>query len=324
VFIMERRVQLPPLALSILKLLLMNRIQRTVNLHALKADSGALFLLVIISACSSCLSLAAETFGQQSTTASRSYLGFDLNTYPGDAALPILRKTFSFGGYWLSPPPEAKQNTWVGKRRLMLAQKFGFLILYNGPRSRELKSPAQSGKKGTADAANAVAAAKKEGFPLHAIIFLDVEEGGRLPANYHTYLRAWVDELARAGYRAGVYCSGMPVNEGQGVIITTADDIRSNLGQRDLAYFVYNDACPPSPGCIIPKNSPPPSASGISFAVVWQFAQSPRRKEFTAHCAATYNHDGNCYAPGDAAHAWFLDLNSATTPDPSNGRDGVP
>jgi len=53
--------------------------------------------------------------------------------------------------------------------------------------------------------------------------------------------------------------------------------------------------------------------------VVWQFAQAPRRKEFTARCAATYNADGNCYAPGDAAHAWFLDLNTASTADPSGG-----
>src|ERR1700737_880803 len=164
------------------------------------------------------------------------YLGFDLNTYPGDDALPILRKTFSFGGYWLSPPPGAKQNTWVGKRQLFLSQKFGFLLLYRGPQSKELKSSLQAAKRGTADAVNAVAAAKKEGFPSHAIIFLDIEEGGRLPAKYHAYMRAWVDELTRAGYRAGVYCSGMPVNEGNGVTIITADDIRNNLGKREFAY----------------------------------------------------------------------------------------
>jgi len=29
------------------------------------------------------------------------YLGFDRNEYPGDAALPVLRKTFSFSGYEL-------------------------------------------------------------------------------------------------------------------------------------------------------------------------------------------------------------------------------
>jgi Domain of unknown function (DUF1906) len=282
-------------------------------LLALSAISILPFLVDSPTSPSSVMARAAES----------AYLGFDLNNYPGDHALPVLRKTFSFGGYWLSAPPEAKQNTWLGKRRLMLAQKFGFLILYNGPRSNELKSLAQSGKKAIADAANAAAAAKKEGFPLRAIIFLDVEEGGRLPANYHAYLRAWIDELARAGYRAGVYCSGITVNEGNGVAIITADDIRNNIGKRQLAYFVFNDICPPAPGCVVGQNSPLPSASGISYAAVWQFAQSPRRKDRTAHCAATYDRDGNCYAPGHTAHAWFLDLDSATTPDPSSGRDGA-
>ena len=247
------------------------------------------------------------------------YFGFDLNTYPGDAALPVLRKTFSFAGYWLSPPPGAKRNTWVGKRQLLLSQKFGFLLLYRGPQTSELKSSSQAGNRGTSDAANAAATAKEEGFPSHAIIFLDIEEGGRLPAKYHAYLRAWVDALARAGYRSGVYCSGMPVNEGHGVTIIASDDIRNHLGKRDLTYFVYNDACPPAPGCVVPHSPPPPSASGIPYAAVWQFAQSPRRKEFIARCAATYHPDGNCCAPGDTAHSWFLDLNSASTADPSGG-----
>jgi glycoside hydrolase-like protein len=254
----------------------------------------------------------------------RTYLGFDLNTYPADNALPLLRKTFSFAGFWLSPPPGAKQNTWLGKRELLRAQGFGFLVLYRGPQINELKSEAQSAQKGSADARDAAAAAKREGFPPHAIIFLDIEEGGRLPAKYHAYLRSWVDALQRAGYRAAVYCSGMPVNEGGGVTIITSDDIRQHLSARHLAYWVYNDACPPSPGCAVPGNPPPPSASGIPYAAVWQFAQSPRRKEFTARCAATYHADGNCYVPSDSAHAWFLDVNSATTPDPSNGRGNKP
>ena len=255
---------------------------------------------------------------------SRAYLGFDLNTYPGDPALPILRKTFSFAGYWLSPPPGAKQNSWLGKRELLRAQEFGFLLLYRGPQISDLKFEAQAAQKGTVDARNAAAAASKEGFPPRAIIFLDIEEGGRLPAKYHAYLRAWVDALEPAGYRAGVYCSGMPVNEGAGVTIITSDDIRKNIGTRQLAYWVFNDACPPSPGCVVPQNPPPPSASGISYATVWQFAQSPRRKQFTAGCTATYHPDGNCYAPGDPTHAWFLDVNSATTSDPSKTIDKSP
>ncbi len=35
------------------------------------------------------------------------YLGFDLNEYPGDANLKVLRQTFSYAGYWLNNPPGA-------------------------------------------------------------------------------------------------------------------------------------------------------------------------------------------------------------------------
>ena len=44
------------------------------------------------------------------------YIGFDRNDYPGEAALPALRKYFSFTGYWLTNPPGERENTWVGKR----------------------------------------------------------------------------------------------------------------------------------------------------------------------------------------------------------------
>jgi hypothetical protein len=278
-------------------------------------------LLVVIGAAAGpvLVSLARGTRADESSVES-SYHGFDLNTYPGDGALPILRKTFSFGGYWLSSPPGAKQNNWLGKRQLLLGQKFGFLLPYNGPLGAELKSLSQASKRGSADAKSAAAAAKKERFPSGAIIFIDIEEGGRLSENYHAYLREWIDNLAHAGYRAGVYCSGMLVTEGKGVTIITADDIRNNIGKRELAYFVFNDACPPSPGCVVAQNTPPPSGSGVKYAAVWQFAQSPRRKDRTARCTSTYNRDGNCYAPGDTAHAWFLDLDSAVSPDPSSGR----
>jgi hypothetical protein len=279
--------------------------------------------LAVISAVVCCILSGApfqlRASAQDSPT--RTYLGFDLNTYPGDNALPILRKTFFFAGYWLSPPPGAKLNSWLGKRELLRAHGFGFLALYRGPQGSDLKSEARAAQKGSVDARNAAATAKKEGFPQHTIIFLDIEEGGRLPSRYHSYLRAWISELERAGYRAGVYCSGMPVNEGGGVTIVTSDDIRHHLDGRNLVFWVYNDACPPSPGCAVPRNPPPPSASEIPYAAVWQFAQSPRRKEFTSRCAATYHTDGNCYVPGDNAHAWFLDVNAAATSDPSGGRN---
>lgn len=255
----------------------------------------------------------------QSAAPKKTFLGFDRNIYPGDDALPILHKTFSFAGYWLSPPPGEKVNTWKGKRELLLSHGFGYLVLYRGRESGDLKNETDATRKGILDSRAAAASAKMEGFAVGAIIFLDIEEGGRLPASYHVYLCVWSEELKRAGFLAGVYCSGMPVKEEPGVSITTADDIRSQPLLRKIVIWAYDDACPPSPGCAFPENPPAPSKSGISYAAVWQFAQSPRRKEFTARCAATYHADGNCYAPGDTVHSWFLDVNSATSPDPSGG-----
>jgi Domain of unknown function (DUF1906) len=249
----------------------------------------------------------------------RAYLGFDRNIFPGKAALSLLRKTFAFSGYWLSPPPGEKTNTWLGQRELLRAQAFGFLLLYRGPQTRDLKNEAAA-EKGTADARDAASAAKSEGFPAQAIIFLDIEEGGRLPATYHAYLRAWASGLSEAGYRSGAYCSGIPVKEEPSVTIATADDIRAHAPSQDFVFYIFNDVCPPSPGCTFPQNPPSPVAGGVPYARVWQFAQTPRRMERTVHCPPGYHTDGNCYAPGDIAHTWFLDVNSASSPDPSSGR----
>ena len=245
------------------------------------------------------------------------YLGFDRNVYPGDDAMVILRKTFAFTSYWIGPPPGEKINTWSGKRELLRSQGFGFMVLFRGRETRELKTSAQAAQKSAQDATDAIANAQKEGFPAGTVIFLDIEEGGRLPATYHVYLRGWVDAVVKAGYRAGVYCSGIPDNEGKGVTIITSDDIRNNIGSRELVYWIFNDFCPPAPGCVAPKNPPPVSAGGVPYAQVWQFSQSPRRKERTARCLKTYAPDGNCYAPGDTNRDWFLDINSATSADPS-------
>jgi hypothetical protein len=260
---------------------------------------------------------AAATQPAPAQAATAAYLGFDRNIYPGDDAFPVLRKNFAFTGYWLGPPPGEKINTWEGKRELLHSLGFGFALLYSGRESRELKSEAAAKQKGSLDARNAAASAKREGFAADSAIFLDIEEGGRLSPAYHAYLRSWFDELTSAGYRPGVYCSGIPASEGHGVTILTSDDIRHNAGDRKFVYWVYNDVCPPAPGCGASKNPPPVSGGGVSYAAIWQFAQSPRNKDRTTRCAATYAPDGNCYAPGDTSHAWFLDVNSALTADPS-------
>ena len=284
-----------------------------------KSALAGFSLLMLVAIALLCALGAQSHVSSDSAGPEKSYLGFDRNVYPGDDALPILRKTFSFSSYWLRPPPGEKNNTWTGKRELLRAEGFGFVVLYRGPDGRELKTLTLAKDRGARDGEDAVASAKAEGFAAGAIIFLDIEEGGRLPDAYHAYLAAWSETLGRAGFRAGAYCSAMPVKEEPGVTITTARDIRNHAASRDFVIWAYNDACPPSPGCTFPQDPPSPAKSGIHYALVWQFAQSPRRKEFTSRCARSYYRDGNCYEPGDTAHSWFLDVNSATSPDPSGG-----
>ncbi len=277
------------------------------------------------------LALTALTQAQQPSTqaASRtrqtvgSYLGFDRNDYPGDENLPALRRHFAFTGYWLNNPPGARQNSWQGKREVLLRHGFGFLVLFNGRLDAEIVKAQKSGtgaaSLGQSDAADAIAAAKREHFPPGAILFLDQEEGGRLLPEQAAYLFAWTEAVSHSGYRAGVYASGQPANEGHGQTITTAEDIRNHVATQHLhpiALWVAQDACPPSNGCTL--QAPALALSGTPEAVVWQYVQSPRRRSITAACAQSYAADGNCYVPDLPGQ--HLDLNVATSPDPSHGR----
>jgi hypothetical protein len=253
--------------------------------------------------------------------ANAGYIGFDRNDYPGDSNLKILRETFSYSGYWLNNPPGEKTNSWTGKRKALQAAGFGFLVLFNGRTYAEIKSAGNAVKLGNSDAAAAVLAARVEGFPVQTIIFLDQEQGGRLLPEQRAYLHAWVDTVNSAQFLAGVYCSGIAARESSGVSIVTANDIRKNAGGRQIKYWVVNDSCPPSPGCTSSHKNLLPDSSGISFADVWQFSQSPKRPDFARGCPANYNKDGNCYPPGiDPAQRLHVDFDVATSNDPSRGR----
>jgi len=249
------------------------------------------------------------------------YLGFDRNEYPGDENLALLHQTFSYAGFWLNPPPGEKTNSWKGKRERLQSAGFGFLVLFNGRVFTRLKTVSTAATLGRSDAEAAAASARHEGFPEGTVIFLDQEEGGRMLPEQKAYIYAWVDGVNAAGFRAGIYCSGIPAKEDGGVSIITADDIRQNAVGRKIVYWVTNDACPPSQGCAFPRTAPNPVASGVDFAEVWQFAQSPKRRDVAGACPANYDRDGSCYPPRiDHARHLYVDLNSADSADPSQGR----
>jgi hypothetical protein len=276
---------------------------RTSSEFSLVRTSGA-WAIVLLVLCSSALA--------------QNYLGFDRNDYPGDANLKSLRQTFSYTGYWLNNPPGATSNSWAGHRAVVEAAGFGFLVLFNGRLYADLKSVANAQRLGRGDALMAISSARREGFPRGIIIFLDQEQGGRMLPEQKAYIYAWVDFIATAGFRAGVYCSGIRSTDSEHVV--TAEDIRQTAGSRQITYWAINDACPPSPGCSISPKPPSPSQSGVDFAEVWQFAQSPQRKDVVGRCT-NYSGDGNCYPPGiNPSLGLHIDLNAANSPDPSHAR----
>lgn len=259
--------------------------------------------------------IVALTFALLPRTSAAQYLGFDRNDYPGDTTLAMLRQRFSYIGYWLSNPPGETSNSWVGKREELESAGFGFLVLFNGRLDAQLQHNAAA--LGRSDARAAIAGARREGFPTRTIIFLDLEEGGRMLPEKKAYIYAWVDTVNASAFRAGVYCSGIPFQEGKSTTIISSDDIRATAGGRDITYWVVQDACPPSPGCVFPKEPGSPAASRISYAEIWQFVRSP--KQF-GNCGG-YNADANCYAPGiDPAAHLHIDVNTAINRDPSRGR----
>lgn len=272
-----------------------------------------------------------------SLCAQQAYLGFDRNDYPGDAALSTLRKSFQYTSYWLNDPP-GEHNTWTGKRLLLKREGFGFLVTFNGRTDAQLKGH-DAAALGATDGKAAVAAAVKEGFPSDVLIFLDQEEGGRLLPEQAAYLFSWIDAVRNTGARAGVYCSAIEARDGASTISTARDILaheetrsstalhggynRSTGGQR-LALWIANDQCPPSPGCTrtkLPPSAGLSSASSKSAVLVWQYAQSPRRTQFSGGCPKNAAPDGNCYAPGlPNSVNTFVDLDTATSPDPSEAR----
>ncbi|HEV2646282.1 MAG TPA: glycoside hydrolase domain-containing protein [Acidobacteriaceae bacterium] len=259
------------------------------------------------------------------------YVGFDANQYPGDALLPALRKQFSFTGYWLTNPPLSSSNSWLGKRDILLRQGFGFLVVADGRWDKEIVQSQRSGTPpaalGRRDAAVAIAAAHREGFPPHTIIFLDQEEGGRMLPEQAEYLLTWTETIAASPYRPGVYASGQLVKDGTGpggnpVTITTIQDLRQQIAAKHLhpiAFWVIQDACPPAPGCVVePAAKTDLNLSGTIDATAWQYAQSPRHSCRKGPAASTYASNGNCYAPGLSQYS--LDLSLSRSPDPSHGR----
>ena len=262
-----------------------------------------------------CVSLLLAAVSIPATA--QTFAGFDKNGYPGDDLLPALHRTFAYTGYWLNAPPGMTANPWAGKRGVVRAAGFGFLILFNGRLDAQLRGK-DAAALGREDGDAAVAAARREGFPLGAVLFLDQEEGGSLLGEQAAYLGAWIDAVDHSGYKAGVYCSGIAVASGAEKVSTAGD-----VGRRfpSARLWVWNDECPPSPGCVVPAKGPEPAKSGFAQALVWQYVRSPLDQQTESACRATFAGDQRCYAPGlPQSEQTQIDMDVSRSADPSRGR----
>lgn len=233
------------------------------------------------------------------------YNGFDYLSYPGDNVMQAWWNSspFYFTGFYLGPAPNHSDKTWMDKRKTLKDMGWGFFVLYVG---RQQSSSSLSEAQGRTDAQDAASLAKKAGFPYVTRIFFDIEAGGPFSAKYNEYIGAWADEIWKnTDYVPGFYCSYKDPDR-----IKLINDVCKN----NTYYWPFNVNCPdPSPGCDV-SAKPDPANSGVSYALGWQYAQSPQPGGVT--CG---NYSGGQCPKTYGGYTLNIDLDTSTSTNPSNG-----
>jgi hypothetical protein len=175
---------------------------------------------------------AAAVTGQESPMADAyekgHYVGFDTHTYPGTTTMKAWKNTpgspYKWVGYYLPSPCHADAS-WTGKRDTLAQMKWGVAIVYVGqqtwghaPRTlsdaqrdrirqkQDCSADLVSADEGTANAVDAIARTKAEGFAPGSIVFLDIERMEKIPPAMRAYYRAWAAKLLADGtYLPGFY-----------------------------------------------------------------------------------------------------------------------
>jgi len=178
--------------------------------------------------------VAAAVTGQDAPLADEAtgghFLGFDTHTYPGDAKMKAWRSApnapYRWVGYYLPSAPCHKSTSWSGKRQTLVDMGWGLAVVYVGQqtwnRTPRALTPAQmaaqkkkgvtcnanflSAQQGSAEAVDAIAKTRAEGFKPGSVIFLDIERMERIPSRMRDYYKGWVATVLTDGtYRPGVY-----------------------------------------------------------------------------------------------------------------------
>jgi hypothetical protein len=142
------------------------------------------------------------------------FAGIDRSVYPGDDFMSGLmsHSNLLWTGFYLGPAPKHRDTSWMTKRETLRSQGpgWGLAPIFLGQQDRGTLTA----KQGTTDAELAAELADKAGFddeplPGLAVIYLDIEVGGRLTAGWMNYVNAWCKHIRsdETKYRPGIYCS---------------------------------------------------------------------------------------------------------------------
>jgi Domain of unknown function (DUF1906) len=125
------------------------------------------------------------------------FLGFDVATYPGDAAVAWLwTHGFRVAGFYLNHHRGGEDDTWISRRSKLINSGWGLAPLYLGwqtvdNRGNHLPAPNDPSATAAIDAAEAAKLMNKAGFDAGSVIFFDIEDGSVPLGNYDDYLNAW-------------------------------------------------------------------------------------------------------------------------------------
>jgi hypothetical protein len=248
---------------------------------SLQRAAAAMIACVLIAACDSGSVAGPAPSGATSDTAN-GFAGFDIAAYPGDAAMRAWKypsSPYFWTGYYL-PAPCHRDASWSGKYNTIRSMGWGVAAIYVGQQdwtqipSSALEATASraseqlatcsasllSADQANAEAADAIARMRADGFPDGSVVFLDVEYVASVTSSLLDYYRAWIAAVVRDGhYRAGVYAA----KPNAPVLYSAASDATSAAGGLEAPTFWITSGT----GFTIAS---PPNAVGLSYAALWQ------------------------------------------------------
>ena len=190
------------------------------------------------------------------------YWGMDVSAYPGNTTMQAWKNNSNlrWTGFYLAPAPYHSNTGWMNKLSTLQSYGWNVVPIYVG---LQYGNSSLSYTRGQQDGLNAINLATSAGFSNGTFIYLDIEQGGILPANFLSYINGWVDTVYDNGtYKPGIYCS-----------YTTVDNLNTNITKSALLrYWVFHIGT--YTGNPVIDSAPAPYDSGCLDANSWQLVQN--------------------------------------------------